>query len=149
MLKDIWKKQLDNIELDLILLSTGKIVCTTLIGVGGVSVVAAGVYRLGDYCNSRTRQIITEQIINTGNPEEGAVLLKPDQLIKTYTRITQEISNDSRCNKCTTAISIVICGTLIATGSIIGFGLCYHKEKKCNNEKDDLNEYKPNTGLQI
>jgi hypothetical protein len=144
ILKNVWKKQINHIEWLISLVGGGKIVCATLIGVGGISVVAAGAYRVGDYCNSRTRQIITEQIINIGDPEERAALLQPNQLTKTYTRITEEISNDNICNKKTTAISIVICGALITIGSIAGYILSSKYEQNYSDDKTNLNKYEPN-----
>ena len=143
ILKIIWEKQRKDIIWETSFSNTGKIVCATLIGVGGVGVAVAGVYRLCDYCNSHTSQIITEQILNTGDPEEGTALLKPNQLTKTYTRITQEVSNDQRCNKKTTAISIVICGTLIAIGGVIGHVICSKYEQDYIDEKNNLNGYEP------
>ena len=143
ILKIIWEKQKDDIKWKMSFLGSGKTVCATLIGVGGMAVAVAGTYRLCDYCSSRTRQIITEQILNTGNPEEGAALLKPDQLTKTYTKITEEVHNNQHCNKCTIGISIVICGTLIAIGSVIGHVLCSKYEQDCSDDKVDLNGYEP------
>ena len=121
-------------------LEIGRWVCTIFAPACGIAVAVAGAYRLCDYCNSHSRQIITEII---ENPEETTQLLQPNGVIKTYTRITQEVHNNQYCNKCTTAISIVICGTLILIGSIIGYILCTSAIRTCEKELDNLNKYSP------
>lgn len=88
----------------------------------------------------QTRQRITEII---ENPEEAAPLVQPNSLVKTYTRITEEVHNNQHCNKCTIGISIVTCGTLILIGSVTGFILCSKGVEECNRKLDCLKEYCP------
>jgi len=123
-------------------LDNGRWICGIFAVSGGVAVAVAGVYRLCDYCNSQTRQKITEII---EHPEEITPLVQPNGLVKTYTRITEEVHNNQYCNKCTIGIGIVTCGTLILIGSVIGFILCSKGIDTCNRKLECLKEYCPLT----
>ena len=130
MLKD----SMDNCDL-------GLAVCAPLFVVG-VTIITAGSYRLCDSCIYHSRQIIIEKSRISDNEEEFNRLIEPNKLIKTY-RTIEEVSNNKYCNKHSVAVSTIICGLFIASGSLAGIISCIKIKQKNTTIKTNLEKYNP------
>lgn len=139
ILNHIWSKQNIDLQVKEAKINTVNTVSVTSMGIGGLSVVTAGAYRLCDSCTNKAVQKIEKEIPNVNEIDENTPLMQKDGLKNKCL----SYSGNCLCSKCGMSTTILIYGIFIFIGSAITL---YHINKlklAYDDNHKNLNKYEP------